>query len=119
DVAPVVDLDVVRLDRDLASLVRSSTHTSLVGFAGDGRYIERDLSGIERSADIDRADAGVEVREEQDALVVDRREILVRGMRAEAPAPAAVVAARLRHGERGGAEGPRLDRHVEHPQHLP
>src|SRR6266849_656470 len=118
DVAAVVDLDVVRLDRDFARFVRSRAHAPLVGLAGDGWNVERDLFGVERIADIHGAHAGVEMREEQYTLVVDRREVLVRGMRAEAPAAAAVVAVRLRHRERRGAERPGLDRRIQHAQHL-
>src|SRR5262245_44297778 len=94
DVATVVDLDVVRLDRDFALFIRSRADAAFVGLAGDGWNVEPDFSGVERIADVHGTHAGIEVRKEQHTLVVDRREVLVRGMRAETSAAAAVVTAR-------------------------
>ncbi len=73
---------------------------------------------MEGIADIERAHSGVEVREEHDALVIHRGEALVRGMRAEAPAAAAEVAALLGHGPARHADRPRFIGDVDENDHL-
>src|SRR6266404_798662 len=86
DISAIVDVDVVGLDRHFAPLRRSRTNAALVGFAGDRRDVIGDFLRMIWIADVDCAYAGVEMREEHHALVIDRREVLVRRVRAEAPA---------------------------------
>src|SRR5437763_732835 len=86
DVAAIVDLDVVGLDRDLAALFRTLAQAALRGLVGDRGDVVRDLLRVIRITDVERAHAGVEERDENDSPVVDRRHVLVRGVRAEAPA---------------------------------
>src|ERR1700688_3772816 len=95
DVSAVVHLDVVGLDRHLATLVRASANAPPVGLARHSGDVIPDFLRVEWIADVEDPHPRVEMRDEQHTLVVDRREILVRGMRAEAPAPAAEIAARL------------------------
>src|SRR5713101_6382676 len=103
DVAAVVDIQVVGLDRDLAVLVRALANATLVGLVVDGRDVIPDLLRTVRIADIDRAHPGVEMRDEYHAIIVDRREALVGRMRAETSARRAEVAAVLRNGPGGNA----------------
>src|SRR5688572_28597410 len=64
DVAAVVYFDVVGLDRDLAALpAGAAVDAALVGLVGDGRNVKADFLRVEGIADVDRAHAGVEVRE--------------------------------------------------------
>ena len=104
DVAAVVDLDVVGLDRHLAALGGARADAALVGLVGGGGDVIADFLRVERIADVERADAGVEVREEQDAVLVDRRHVLAGGMRAETAAAAAEAAALFRHRPGGNTE---------------
>ena len=73
DVAAVVDLDIVGLDGDLAALVRRPSPTQRLSvlsvIAGN---VEADFLRVEGIADVDGADAGIEVGEEHHPLVVDR-----------------------------------------------
>src|SRR5207237_1698671 len=70
DEAAVVDLDVVGLDGDLAAIVAVDLHAALVGAGRHRRDEERGLARIERIADVDRAHAAVEVRDEDQLPVV-------------------------------------------------
>src|SRR5204863_9127137 len=92
DIAALVDLDVVGLDRGLAALLRPLADAAPLGPRGDRGDVIGDLVRMERVADIERAHSGVEVGEEHDAPVIHGSEALVRGVRAEAPAAAAEVA---------------------------
>src|SRR5438270_7779314 len=62
-VAAVVAVQVVGLDRALAGVDAVVRHATLVRLARNGRDVIRDLLGGPRVTDVDRADAGVEVRE--------------------------------------------------------
>src|SRR4249919_1663830 len=62
DVAAVVHLDVVGLDRDFAPLVSARADAAFVGLVGHGRDVIPDLPRIERIADVERADTRVEMR---------------------------------------------------------
>jgi hypothetical protein len=84
DVAAVIDLDVVGLDRDLAAVRAVDLDAPRLGLCVDRGNEVRDLARMVRVTDVDRAHAGVEVSEKQDPLVVDRRHVLVRRMGAEA-----------------------------------
>jgi hypothetical protein len=69
----------------MAILQRSPT--AVFEAAGDGppggrRDVIDDLAWVVGIADVDRPYTGVEPREEHDAPVVDRREVLVRGVSA-------------------------------------
>src|SRR5438477_11103256 len=78
DMASVVHVDVVRLDGDFAVLARARADAALIGLVRDRGDVEPDLFRIERIADVERARAGVEMGDEQHAVVVNRRHILVR-----------------------------------------
>src|SRR5438094_3098654 len=118
DVAALVDLDVVGLDRDLAALLRPLADAALLGPGRDGGNVIGDLPGTKGIADVECAHPGVEVGEEHDALVIHGSEALVRGVRAEAPAAAAEVAASLGHGPARHADRPRLVGDVDEDDHL-
>src|SRR2546428_8063615 len=81
DVAASVDFQVVGLDGDLAAVDAGDLHAALLGLRRDGRNVERRLARVERVADVHRAHAGVEVSEEDELAVIDRRERLVGGVR--------------------------------------
>src|SRR5579862_2157269 len=86
DIAAVVHFHVVGLNGDLAVLVGSLAHAAFIGLVGHGRDVVSDFLGVELIANVDASHAGVEVRDEQHAVVIDRREALVRRMRTEASA---------------------------------
>src|SRR5438094_9200209 len=77
DVTAVIHLDVIRLDGDLATLVRAGPDTALVCLAGNGGNVIGDFPGLQWIADIESAHAGVKVSDEQHAVVIDRREVLI------------------------------------------
>src|SRR5437588_11055713 len=99
DIAALVDVDVVGLDGDLAALAAvDRLDAALVRPVCGGRDVIADLARMERIADVDRAHAGIEPGDEESAHGVHGRLVLVDGMRAEAPAATAAVAARSRAG---------------------
>src|SRR5712672_1121327 len=104
DVAAIVYFHVIRLNRDFAFLIRALANAALVGLIGYGGDEISDFLRIVRVTNIDGAQAGIEMGDENDALVVNRRHALVRGMRAEATATAAEVAAGFGHGPRRDAQ---------------
>src|SRR5439155_6266247 len=61
DVAALVDLDVVGLDRGLAALFRPLPDAAPLGPRGDGGDVISDLPGTKGVADVERAHPGVEV----------------------------------------------------------
>src|SRR5262249_27992556 len=90
----VVHLDVVRLDGDLAAGGAALRHAPLVRMRRHGRDVEADLLRIEGIADVHSPDAGIEVRDEDNLAVVDRRERLARRVRPEASTAPAEVSGR-------------------------
>src|SRR4051812_21450597 len=95
DVAPRVGLDIVGLDRDLAALLLVDLDASLVGRRRNRGNEVADFGGMIGIANVERANAGVEERDEGHLLVEHRRHALVGGMRAEPTAALAEIAARL------------------------
>src|SRR5215471_18755757 len=93
DVAALVGLDIVGLDRDLAALPAFAADAALVGRSRDRRNEIADFPWVIRVADIERADAGIEEGDERHFLVVDRRHAFVGGVQAEAPTTLAKGAA--------------------------
>src|SRR4029079_18296785 len=85
DVPAVIHFDVIRLDRNLAALIHTRSNTTSIRVAGHRRNVIPDFLGLQRIAYVERADTSVEMSDEKYASVIDRREILIRGMRAEAP----------------------------------
>src|SRR5947208_3223321 len=73
DVAAIIDLDVVRLDRDLAAIGAVDFYAARIGLVRRRRNEVRDLARMIGIADVERANARVEMREEQDAPIIDRR----------------------------------------------
>src|SRR6266581_4696045 len=118
DVAALVDLDVVGLDRGLAALFRPLADAALLGPCRDGGNVIGDLPRTKGIADVECAHPGVEVGKEHDALVIHGSEALVRGVRAEAPAAAAEVAALLGHGPARHSDRPRFVGDVDEDDHL-
>ena len=78
DVAAVVGLQIVALDRDLAAVLAVDLDAALLGRLGDRRNEIADLLRTVRIADIDRAHAGIEPGHERELLVEHRRRALVR-----------------------------------------
>src|ERR1700686_192190 len=95
DISAIVDLDVICLDSDFAALIRSCADAALVRLVGDRRNVISDLFGMKRIANIESANSGVEVRDENDSLVKSGSEILVGRMGAKTPAAIAEVSAGL------------------------
>src|SRR6059036_96853 len=119
DVPPVVDVDVVGLDRDLAGrrvVVIAAPH---VRVGRGGRDVERDLHRIEGIANIDSPHTGVEPREKHDAPVVDRREVLAARVGPEAAAHLTELLRGLRHLVVGNVERLRLGGDVSDVDELP
>jgi hypothetical protein len=102
DEPAVVHLDVVGLDGNLARLHPADPRAALVGVRRGGRNVEPDFRRPIRIADVQRPDPGVEVGNEQDFLVVDRREGLVARVRTESPAAVAEIPAGFRDLEKIG-----------------
>lgn len=77
-----------------------------------------DLLGVHGVVHVQHADTSVEVREEHQPVVKQRRHVLVRRMRAEAAAARAVVAAGLGHRVVRDAERLAFRRDVDEPDYL-
>src|SRR5262249_3049254 len=77
DITAIVDVYIVRLNRDFAALVRSGADASFICFAGDRRNVITDFDGLKRIAYVDGADTCIEMGKEKNATVVDRSHILV------------------------------------------
>src|SRR3990172_8034152 len=73
DVAPVVHLDVVGLDGGLAAPLGSLAGTKRPGPLRGGGDEEPGLDRVEGIADVHGPHARVEIRHEDDLLVIDRR----------------------------------------------
>ena len=71
DVAAVIHFHIVGLDGNFAMLFRARPHAALVGLVGDRRDEVADFLRMIGIAHVERAHAGVEPREEQDALAVE------------------------------------------------
>src|SRR5262249_20557998 len=67
---------------------------------------------------IDRSNAGIEVGDEGDLLVKDRRHALVRRMCAETSTPLAEISVRLRHEEIRDHHRFRFNRHIDEEHYL-
>jgi hypothetical protein len=67
-----------------------------------------DLLRFERIADVNGSDSGVKVGNKYHPLIVNRREVFIRGMRAEVPAAATEVITFLGYHPSGYPEWPRL-----------
>src|SRR5438445_5980855 len=91
DEAALVGLDVVGLDRDLAA-PRAVRHAAFARPLRRRRDVERGLARRVRIADVYGPHAAVEVGDEDELAIKDRRERLARRVGPEAPAPAAEVA---------------------------
>src|SRR5882724_5772846 len=90
DIAAVVDLDVIRLNRHLAGFPTAGDgDTALVGFVSNGRDVEGYLLGAIGVTDVHGPHTGVEVGDEHQAPIVDRRKRLVARVRSETSAACA------------------------------
>src|SRR6266567_1727617 len=87
--------------------------------AGERRDEEAGFLRLVWIAHVERANAGIEERDERQLPVEHRRHAFVRRMRAEAAAALAEMPARLLDGPVRHHHRPRLDRHVCEPHHLP
>src|SRR5579872_5890137 len=93
DIAALVGLDIVGLDRDLAAILAVDLDAALVGRRRDRWNEVTDLGRMIRIANIERANPAIEPGDERHLLVVDRRHALVGGMRAKPSAALAEIAA--------------------------
>src|SRR5947207_4925999 len=119
DVAAIIDLDIIGLYGELAAVGSADVDAARLRLRGDRRDEIRDLARMVRIANVDCAHTGVEMRDKQDAAIVDRREAFVRRVRSEAPAARAKIAACLGHGKARHAKRPRFGSDVGDPEHLP
>src|SRR4051794_25138491 len=86
-VTSVVDVDIVRLRHDRAVCRwHRSLPAALLGHLGYRWNVVSDLTRIVRVANIDGPHPGVLVRDEKNAVVEDRSEILIRPVRAKCSA---------------------------------
>src|SRR5262245_34584706 len=119
DVAPVVHFHVVRLDRRLAAfLAIVEFDAALVGFARDLGNIVGHFLGAVGVSNIDGTYSSVEVREKHQSLVIDRRHVLVGGMRTEPATAAAEIARGLGYAPSRHRRRMALDRDVDEPYEL-
>src|SRR5690349_6973271 len=119
DVAAIVDVAVVGLDRHLAARrAAGHLHTALVGPGRHRGDVEAGLGRMERVAPVHRAHPRVEVGDEDQAAVVDRGERLVARVGTEAPSPAAEVPGGIRHLEGSHRERDALGGDVDHEREL-
>src|SRR6266850_1623029 len=77
DVAAVVHFDIVGLDCHLAALVCARSDAALIGFGVYSRDVITDFLWIKGITNVEGAHTGIEVRDEEHALVIDRCEVLV------------------------------------------
>src|SRR5439155_6820151 len=103
DEAALVRLDVVGLNYHLAAS-RPVRHAALAGPLRRRGDVEGGLARRIGIADVDGPHAAVEVGDEHELAVEDRRERLARRVGPESPTALAEVALGLRHLERGDAE---------------
>src|SRR5215813_11301017 len=68
NITAIVDLNIVRLDRDLAALLRARTYAPLVGFVGNDGNVIADFLRLQWVAYIESAHAGIEVSDEENAV---------------------------------------------------
>src|ERR1700692_1875525 len=98
NIAAVVGLRIVALDHGVAATLLAQDHSAArLRRLGDRRDEITDLPGLIGVADVEHADAGIEEGDEGQLLVERRPEVLIGGMRAEAPAARAEITARLRN----------------------
>ena len=120
DVAAVVGLGVVALDRRVAAALLAADHAAaLHRRLADRRNEVGDFLRLIRIAHVEHADPGIEEGDEGQLLIVGRAHVLVRGMRAEPPSPGAEIPARLRHRPVRHHHRGFLDGRVHEPHHLP
>src|SRR5579872_4562215 len=93
DIAALVSLDIVGLDRDLAAILAVDLDAALVGRRRDRWNEVTDLGRMIGIANIERANPTIEPGDERHLLVVDRRHAFVGGMRAKPSAALAEIAA--------------------------
>src|SRR5215469_18574758 len=90
DVAAVVRSNIIRLDHPPAdiriALIGAAPIVGVLSYRGDEIG---DVLRIVWIADIECADAGIEIRHENDLFVEGRPELLICRVRAKAPAPIA------------------------------
>src|SRR6266536_2648657 len=98
DEAALVGLDVVALDRGLAAVLAVDLDAARIGLLGDRRDEEAGFLRPVWIAHVERANAGIEERDERQLPVEHRRHAFVRRMRAEAAAALAEMPARLLDG---------------------
>src|SRR4029453_845980 len=96
DIPAVVDLDVIGLNRYLTGFPTACNRsTALVGLLCNRRDVKGHLSGPIRVTDIHGSHAGVEIGDEYEASVVDRRKRLIAGVCSKASPACAEVATGL------------------------
>src|SRR5262245_34578678 len=83
DVAAVVGLDVVALDRDLAAVLALHLDAALFSRLGDRRNEVADFPWAVGVAEVDGAYSRVEPGDESELLVENRRHALIGRMRSE------------------------------------
>src|SRR6516162_10103017 len=119
DIAAIIGLDVVGLDRDLAIVLTVDRGAAFVGCFGDRGNKISDFLRMIRIAYVDGPNASIEVAEKHDFLVKNRSHAFIRGVRPKTAAAGAEVAASLRHLEIGNDHWVRFDGDVDEPCHLP
>src|SRR5438552_14427507 len=97
NVAAIVDLNIVRLDRDLAALLRARTDAPLVGFVGNGGNVIADFLRLQWIAHVQSAHAGIEVGDKENAPGSNGGHVFIRRVGSETAAAVAEIAARFRN----------------------
>ena len=81
DIATVIDLNVIRLNRHLAGFPTTGARdTALIGFVSNGWDVEGYLRGAIGVTDVYSPHASVEIGDEHEAPIVDWRKRLVAGV---------------------------------------
>src|SRR5207237_5092874 len=119
DVAAVVHFDVIGLNGYFALLVRAGAYAALVRLICDRRNKVGDLLRMEWIAHVESAHSGVEMRDENDPPVINRREIFVARMCAKPAAFVAEIAAGFGNGPRTHAHRVSFIGDIDYSHHLP
>jgi hypothetical protein len=71
DESSIIHLDVIGLDRNFASFLPIYRQAARFCVRGGGRYVVRNLPGVEGVANVQRSDSRIEIGDKDDSLVID------------------------------------------------
>src|SRR5215467_11177706 len=115
DIAAIVGLHIVALDRDLAAVLAVDFDAALFRSLSNRRDEIAHLLGTIGVAQVNSPHAGIEPSDERELLIEYRRHAFVARVRAEAAAATAEISAALGHVEIRYDHRFRLDRCIDEP----